>query len=101
MKETVELNNMDIFSIAGRYFRFEYEQPKRKARVYNEIYMTVVVTHISPSMESEPLKFVSLYMLHCVFSAVVKDFVHIAHRCTGRGRVGSCCPPPPQSAIFT
>ena len=45
MKETVELNNMDIFSIAGRYFRFEYEQPKRKARVYNEIYITVVMTH--------------------------------------------------------
>ena len=30
MKEPVGLSNKDVFSIAGRFFRFEYEQPKRK-----------------------------------------------------------------------
>ena len=31
MKEPVGLSNKDVFSIAGRFFRFEYEQPKRKS----------------------------------------------------------------------
>jgi hypothetical protein len=30
MKEAVGLRNKDVFSIAGRIFRFEYEQPRRK-----------------------------------------------------------------------
>jgi hypothetical protein len=33
MKECVELSNMDVFSISGRSFRFEYEQPKRKVNI--------------------------------------------------------------------
>ena len=38
LKEPVELNNMDVFTIAGRSFRFECEKPKRKVTVnYNHL----------------------------------------------------------------
>ena len=52
MKEPVGLSDKDVFSIAGRFFRFEYEQPKRKSLGQKRLSLNNSRPFVSPLKEA-------------------------------------------------